>query len=153
MTNLKDVIGYICANYPHKDELSDARITKMIYLADWKSALDRSTQITAINWKFNHYGPYVDDIKNLTSSDSDFEVHATSNIFGGYKKLISLRNNFTPESLQAEDKALLNHVIETTSSLTWDGFIKLVYSTLPVVVSERGSQLNLVETAQKYKSA
>jgi hypothetical protein len=39
MAELKDIIAYYCKQYPHKAELSKARLTKMVYLADWKSAI------------------------------------------------------------------------------------------------------------------
>ena len=35
MAKLVDVVGYLCEHYPHKAELSKARLTKMVYLADW----------------------------------------------------------------------------------------------------------------------
>lgn len=150
MAELKDIIGYFCANYPNRGDLSDARLTKMVYLADWKSALDRKQQMTQIDWKFNHYGPYVEDVVRLALFDQDFNVEATNNMFGGYKKLISLKRDFAFTSITPEDETVLKHVIDTTSKLTWDSFIKLVYSTLPVVLSEKGSQLDLVSTARKY---
>ncbi len=37
-----------------------------------------------------------------------------------------------------------------TMRLNWDGFIKLVYSTYPILKSERYSELNLVEFAKQY---
>lgn len=151
MADLKDIMAFLCQNYPYKDELSDARLTKMVYLADWKSALNRGCQLTEITWKFNHYGPYVEDVRKAAQEDEHFEIETTNNMFGGYKKLITLKKEF-PSSLSEEETKILMHVIETTFRLTWDGFIKLVYSTLPVVVSERGSNLNLVETARKYKT-
>lgn len=128
MADLKDIVGYLWKNYPLKDELSDARMTKMVYLADWKAALDEGRQISNINWRFNHYGPYVEDIKQLVMVDADFTLETTNNMYGGYKKLITVRRDFPVNSLSAEEKGILNHVIDMTSKLTWDGFIKLVYS-------------------------
>ena len=32
--HLRDIVAYVCKNYPYKDELSNARVTKMVYLAD-----------------------------------------------------------------------------------------------------------------------
>jgi len=69
-----DVIRYIINEYPHKDELSKARLNKMIYLADWKSAIDKGNLITDINWLFNHYGPYVKEIENLIANDDRFDM-------------------------------------------------------------------------------
>ena len=38
-----------------------------------------------------------------------------------------------------------------TKDKTWDQFITFVYSTYPIVNSERYSQLDLVALAQEYK--
>ena len=54
MTELKEVISYLVSKYPHKDELSNARLTKMIYLADWRHAITQGNQITDIRWFFDN---------------------------------------------------------------------------------------------------
>ena len=48
MANLKDIIAYILQNYPSnmKHELSNARVTKMIYLADWRNCLRSKGQVS-----------------------------------------------------------------------------------------------------------
>ncbi len=37
--NLRDIMLYICDKYPQKRDLSNARLTKLIYLSDWKNIL------------------------------------------------------------------------------------------------------------------
>ena len=63
MVKLIDIILYILKNYPHKNELSNARLTKMIYLIDWRSAFDNGKQITNIKWYFDNYGSFVHDVE------------------------------------------------------------------------------------------
>ncbi len=48
MANLKDIIAYILQNYPSnkKHELSNARVTKMVYLADWRNCLRSKGQVS-----------------------------------------------------------------------------------------------------------
>ena len=48
MATLTDIIYYLISNYPHKDELSNARVTKMVYLADWHAAVKLGHQLTYI---------------------------------------------------------------------------------------------------------
>ena len=60
-TVISNIIKYLLKEYPHKAELSASRLTKMIYLMDWKSSIDYGRQITNAQWHFDHYGPYVDD--------------------------------------------------------------------------------------------
>lgn len=151
MALVKDVIGYLCERYPLKHELSKARLTKLIYLADWKSAIERGRQLTEINWIFNHYGPYVDDVCLAALENPDFNVQQTVNRYGKPKSVISLKRAFRMESLTDEDKRILDYVIETTMPLGWEGFIQLVYSTFPILTHPRMSRLDLVESAKRYR--
>lgn len=41
MAELKDVIACIYSSYPQKAKLSEARLKRMLYLADWRSAITR----------------------------------------------------------------------------------------------------------------
>lgn len=149
MTDLKSVVKYICKNYPHKHELSKARLTKMVYLVDWRRALNTGHQLSEIRWKFNHYGPYVPDVIDQTRGDPSFSVQETVTQYGNTKELIVYNGN-EDIRLSSEDKADLDFVIEKTKSLTWDGFIKLVYSTYPVVVSDKQDDLDLPALAMRY---
>jgi uncharacterized protein YwgA len=151
MAKLRDVVAYLCKNYPYKHELSKARLTKMVYLADWRSCLKRGKQMTNIVWEFNFYGPYVEDVINVVKSDPSFEVIQTTNQHGGYKELISVHEDVTYPTLTSEDKEILDFVINTTKSKFWDDFIRLVYSTYPIVTQSRFSTLDLEDLARRYK--
>ena len=129
---LRDVISYFCENYPHKDELSKARLTKMVYLADWKSAIENDKQLTDIKWVYNHYGPYVNDIAEIAHKDSAFKVTRTRDL-----------NN--------REKAVLDHIINTTKTLYWNNFIELVYSTYPIQTVKQFDDLDLPRLAKEYK--
>lgn len=151
MAKIRDVAVYLCTKYPHKGELSKARLTKMVYLADWRSAIVHGHQITAIDWFYNYYGPFVDDVMESVRTDPAFSVTQTTNFFGGQKELVSLNTTEASwPSLTSKDISILDHVIDETSSLYWNDFIKLVYSTYPIITQERLARLNLVELAQEY---
>ncbi len=136
------------------DELSNARVTKMLYLADWKQAITNRTQITPINWYFDNYGPFVYDVKNEAEGDKElFEVVDTVNFFGTPKVMLKIKDkNYEPAELTNNEITALNHVINETKILGWNSFIKLVYSTYPITSSNRYSFLNLVEKAQEYQT-
>lgn len=153
MANLRDALVYICEHYPHCGELSRARLTKMVYLADWKFAIDHGRQMTDTKWYFDNYGPYVWDIWKTAESNPDvFDVQTTQNMYGDEKNLIKLRSVPKDLSLTEDDVNTLNHVIETTRDLNWSKFINLVYSTYPVRSTERYYFLDLVSKAQEYKA-
>lgn len=152
MARLKDIVGYLCQNYPYEEELSKARLTKLVYLADWKSCIEYEKQISEIQWVFNHFGPYVDDVSELAYKDEDFNVTMTSNTFGNLKEVISLKKSFPITSLTNDEKGILDFVIKQTHKLRWDEFIQLVYSTYPILTHSRYSNLDLVKTSKRYKN-
>lgn len=149
---IRNILKYILFNYPYKGELSASRITKILYLVDWKSAIEKNEQLTSAKWYFNHYGPYVDDFIEIASQDDDIEISQESTVFGGKKKLISLSPKFrAPVLLEPDEKKLVDFVIDATKAKNYEDFIKLVYSTYPVITNSKYSQLDLVSLAKDYK--
>jgi len=142
---------YICINYPHPNELSNARLTKMVYLSDWRHAVKNGEPITDIKWVFNHYGPFVDDVKNEAEENSAFKIDTVENYYGNPKRLISVVSKDKDTSLSDSEKATIDRVIDITKKKYWDDFIKLVYSTFPVMSQKRHSILDLKELAAEYK--
>jgi uncharacterized protein YwgA len=149
MAALRDVMAYVCAKYPGSD-LSKAKLAKILYLADWKSALEGRPQITPIIWKFNHYGPYVTDVVDVARQDHDFVLSADWTQFGNRRTIVQYKGSGAPE-LEKSDQDILDEIIRRVSNLSFDAFLKLVYSTYPVVVSDRGSTLDLTKLAAEYQ--
>lgn len=150
MDTLIDIVKYIYIHYPHKKELSKARVVKMVYLADWKSAIVYGRQLSSINWYFNHYGPYVSSVIEVIRKDPDFNVSWVTNPLGEPKELVVLKNNVTQPNVSKDTKEILDFVISKTAPLYWEDFIKLVYSTYPIVNKPRFSELDLVSLAKEY---
>lgn len=148
---IRNIIKYILWKYPHKGELSASRVTKMLYLVDWKCAIERNAQLTDANWYFNHYGPYVPDFMEIAEDDDDIVIKNEETMFGGKKRLICLSPRFTPVPLEGYERSLVDFVIEATQTKNYDDFIKLVYSTYPVLTSSRYSKLDLIGSAQSYR--
>jgi hypothetical protein len=76
----------------------------------------------------------------------------TLNMRGGFKQLIRLKGDPGTPSLTAEESDILDFVINTTSSKNWNDFIRLIYSTYPIVSKPRFSKLDLVKLAESYKA-
>lgn len=150
MTQIKDIVAYFCHHYPNPDDLSAARLTKMVYLADWKASIQHRRQLTFIRWYFNEHGPYVPDVlEEAKRHPRLFRIEDTQNPFGHRKRIIRGIENLDLK-LEQEDQAVLDHVIRTTKDLRWSDFIHLVYSTYPILASNRYSHLNLIEMAERY---
>lgn len=152
MEILKDILAYFCLKYPYPDELSKARLVKMLYLADWKNSIENQTQLTNTEWIFNQYGPYVNDIIETIKYDNRFEIINQTNSYGTPKQLIKVTSNYEIVNLNEQNKQILDFVIKATSVLNYSDFIDLVYSTYPIKVSSKMSQLNLVQLANDYKN-
>lgn len=151
MNRLENIIAYLCCNYPHQQELSKARLTKLVYLADWFSSLVRERQMTSIIWVFNHYGPYVDDVVNtVLNNQLSFSVQHTSTRFGTDKYLIAYTGSCNQIELNDDDIEILNFVIRKTQNMYFDEFIDYIYSTYPIIAEQRYAILNLVELAREY---
>lgn len=152
MNTLKDFIIYVFEQYPNPFELSKARLVKILYLADWKYALQNNQQLTKIDWFFNHYGPYVDDVMTLVKSDSNnFRVEVKSSASGSSREVVYLMPNHEVPVLTAPAKSVLDFVIKLAYPLYWDKFIELVYSTYPIRKSVKYSSLDLIAFAQEYR--
>lgn len=157
MAKLIDLMTYFCQHYPHPDDLSVGRLTKMVYLADWRSAITRSQQMTQIPWHFDHYGPYVRRIREVAETNPEhFAIDSLNTRLGNPKKVVRLRaprrSRVAEQAMTEDERGILDHVIRTTQDLGWGDFIKLVYSTYPILMEPRYSSLDLVELAARYKA-
>jgi uncharacterized protein YwgA len=151
MNKLQSIVAYLCSKYPHKSELSKARLTKLVYLADWFSALVDGKPMTNIEWLFNHYGPYVEDVVDSVRNTQNFSIDCEQNGYGATKHVISFYGNENEINLSQRECAILDVAIEKTKDLYFNDFIDYVYSTYPIKSHERYSTLNLESLAKEYK--
>lgn len=150
VSRVADIAAYFCEHYPHKQEISNGRLTKMIYLADWRSSQLFQRQITNVEWFYDYFGPYVHDVMRAVEADNRFEVVAQENIHGNPMKLIKMGKSANI-LLPLEQKEILDHVINKTSPMAWNQFIKLVYSTYPITRGSKFAKLDLPRFAVAQK--
>jgi len=152
MATLREVLAYFCHHYPHKGELSEVRLTGMVYLADWKSAVDRGRKlITSLRWLFDETGPSTPNIMKLIRRDPDFEIRLTGSRFEELTELIFYRG--PAPILGRPDQDILDFVIDRSSSKTWTELTRLVYSTYPILTQPRHCPLDLESLAKKYRAS
>lgn len=145
MAKISDVAAYLCDHYPHKSELSKTRLTKLVYLADWKAAQKIGRQITGITWFFHNYGPYVPDVVEAVETDPRFLLTKSINHYGDPKLEIAMRpDSNSLDGISNEEKQILDEVISETSPLYWNAFIDHVYATPPIENSNRYRMLDLL---------
>lgn len=153
MSIIADIAEYFCANYPHQAELSKARLTKLVYLADWEFAKSNGRQITDIQWYFHNFGPYVDDVVDEVKADKRFKMIDSVNFYGDKKTTIALSSSSKKSELNDAIKEILDRVISDTRSMYWNDFIKHVYATRPVAKAVRYTYLDLEAAASEVKLA
>ena len=148
---LSAAMAHLCATYPRPTELSNARLTKLVYLADWEAARVLGRQITKTEWVFNHYGPWVSDVMDVARTDPAFDILETTNAYGSAKKQIALANlaNTYADVLSESEKELLDRVVARTKGMYFGEFIDFVYGTHPVETQRRYATLDLVALADE----
>jgi hypothetical protein len=150
---LIDIVFYTLSKFKNKDDASNARVTKIVYLSDWHQALHYNKKFSGIDWYFDNYGPYVKEIKDVVKANSEiFTYIEATNPFGQPKSKLGIKDRKIDISLTKEEMKSIDHILNITEDLDWNGFIKLVYSTYPIRTSQRYSGLNLLTKAQEYKS-
>jgi len=149
--NLGDIVYYIVSNYKWNSPLSNARLTKIVFLTDWNFCLKEWKQATWINWYFDSYGPYVNDVISFVESSEHLSKKYSMTMFWWYKteiKVIKKREDFDiPEKLSKS----INFVMDETSKFNFNDFIDFVYSLYPIQISEKFTYLNLPLMAHDYK--
>ena len=154
MAELQDVISYACAKYPYASSVPLSTLTKILYLAEWRSAITRKRQLTQARWLLNQSGPFSPDIATALAATPTFAVGRSQSIFKPSPLRVSLRQvDAGWKGLTVEDKEVLDFVLRVISTKSYGEFIRLVESTYPVYKNpENTAALDLVGLAERYLS-
>lgn len=153
MAELKDVISYVCAKYPHASSVPLPTLTKILYLAEWRSAITRKHQLTRAEWFLNQSGPFSPDIAKALTENSAFAVGKSRSIFKPSTERVSLQAATGWKGLTVEDKEVLDFVLRVMSTKSFGEFVRLVESTYPVYKNpENTATLDLAGLAERYRS-
>lgn len=145
---IEDAVRYVCKKYPLPHELSKARLTKIIYLADWESCKRTGAPLTSIEWYFHNFGPYVDDVVDAARASKYLDVIESTNLYGDKKEMIVAKENSPLPILSRQESGILDEVMNATKSMYWKAFIQHVYATPPVAGSDRYTVLNMKHFAK-----
>jgi len=152
MAQLRDVVAYLCKEYPHKQELSKARIAKMVYLAEFWEAVNEGHRLTDRVWKFRACGPYLRDIEEMPSNEKCFRVVKGTSVFGDPMELFTVLDDVDFPSLTQEDMVVLDHVIKEAATKEWEDLCGFVSATIPAVWEPNDADLDLGAFAKKCES-
>ena len=146
MADLLYSVSYIFRKYPDKEALSEPRLQQMLYLADWKFAIEHDARLTNIKWKIKDGKPYAG--KDLLPYRLSL-MNGFRELFRSVLALLGLKPK--KKGLIKEKKKILDLVIETSVSKSLDEIIELVCSTYPILGEEEVEKIDLVDMAKKYK--
>lgn len=155
MQKLEDIIAYLYQQSPNKDDLSKGRVTKLIFLADWRMSLMARKQVSDLRWYVNKYGPYADDLETLFRTGDVFVFRDTGNYYGGNKKTIAFKveDHLYNPALADLEKQVIDATIKATAELGWNEFSNMVNRTYPLVNGEKYDFLDLPQLASQYVHA
>jgi hypothetical protein len=153
--SIENILHYILNEYPYPSDLTKTRITKIVYLVDWYSALENGQQLSNINWYFDHYGPYVSDVLDVADDDKKVKIKETVSAYGGVKYIVEPKdkNEKLEVNLSEKEIKIISQVIKDTEELSWNKFIDFVYDTAPIKNKNKYSSLNLSELAKEEKDS
>ena len=129
--------------------LSKARFTKLLYLSDWVKVLNFGSQVTNVNWYFNHFGPYV-DLKDVLCNSLLFEINEFKDkdkgVIRNYVPVGTVKVITLPEGMEdvnKDSKRCIDEAIKLTQYMDWKDFIDYIYRTPPVFQGPQYTHLDL----------
>ena len=149
---IDNVVRYLVRHYPESSELNKTKLTKLVYLVDWEMAKRKHRQLTDIEWKFDHFGPFVSDVYDAADEDKELSIVKKQSAFGTTKYIVQSKNDrerLEYPDLDRETQAIIDDVIDKTRNLYWNGFIEYVYDTYPIKHVQKYNHLNLVQLAEE----
>ena len=148
---LRDIIRYILIKYPYPFDLNKTRLTKLVYLIDWKTAQKQKNVSSGINWYFDNYGPYVPDVMKEAVSDEHIIIDEGLSNYGGTRYTFQIKDLNLNDIiyLDEQEREIIDDVIESTKDLSFNNFINYIYNTPPVIQTPQYELLDLVKIASE----
>ena len=122
--NLLNILKYL-----KKIELTENRLLYILYLIDWKSAIEERKQLTNLTWIYKQ-GPDIEDKEVIFNIYSDIDQN---NCF-----------------LTSSEKMIITTTIKIHLTRNYSELTRFVISTYPIIGSNKGEVLNLVDLAKEY---
>jgi len=152
MKNLLETILYVFEKYPKKDELSSARLVLLIFLIDWKFAIENGKQFTEAKWTYEQFGPFSKDIFALIKKRNEiFKIDIPKNSDGRATERLSVKSNSIIEVKNFEAKSAADFILANTYAMTWSEFIQLIYSSYPIISNSKNTELDLSKDSVRFK--
>lgn len=149
--SLNDLIIYICRNFPWPRELSLERVMQIIFLYEWHTSLKEKPILTNGVWKNDVHGPTSTIVEHAIRNHEGLKL-ATYEINGKkVEQIVTVgETNATPNNNINNDELIF--IIMTLHNLGINLLPAIVYSTYPMLVTNKGHEMNLRQIAGEYRA-
>lgn len=149
MARLQDVLTYLFKNLGDRNDLNPRRMTRILYLLDWKAAIELGSQITDVKWKIVDFEPTID-----LNSVKDLVYYVEHKDQSFIMEFLDFFNKLSREEqrLSREEQSIINFVVSITAKKKDEELAHLVYSTFPAFTQDETDKIDLPDLAKKYKA-
>ena len=144
-------MAYFCYHSSLSTPITEYRLTLMLYLADWFSAITYNEPFTELPWKYDHgflYTKYLDNI--IKDMPSLYTVESST--LGVKGREIYFDGDINKLIFTEGEKQILDHILKETKDLLFNSLVKQAYSTYPMTADTIYTDLDLVALAKEWKN-
>lgn len=145
MAKFQQVIDYVCRRYASSHPLDRNRLGLILYLVDWKSAIERRKAVTDIVWRVEDFGPRPDAESALVVISARTACPPDFSSLSAY-----VGTDIEGFTLTSEELNVIEFVITSVSAKSDYELQHLVHSTFPMLKQPKTAPLNLVALAAQY---
>ena len=147
----RDAVAYLTKKYAGPDVLSESRLRYMVYLADWKSAIERGRQITGLHWEYRRWGLHIPEpVRQARELVGPNPIYG-QNLVGRLLDQIPFVIRKKYPTLGDEDRKILDFVVGGAGRYEILELRRLVDSTWPLFSQDPPVKLDLVTLAKDYE--
>jgi hypothetical protein len=151
MERVINILDYLYLQYPNSNQLSISRVMKLLYLIEWRYAITKFEKLTDVEWMQTEYGPFYKALRSIFNESSNFEVTIKLDDNKKEQIVITFLNKKENLNLKAENKEVIDFVIQHCKDYSWSELHNLVNSTYGVLNTQQGQIIDIVNLAIKYR--
>lgn len=121
------------------------RMERLIYLSDWRHAIQTGRPISTLNWRATLRGPSISPPGYSWRGRVGFGVETIKDRYEDQQLICILSP--TPELLGESEADAVNHVIEVTADHDFPALVVLTRSTLPFLLAGPDQDLDFAAAA------
>jgi hypothetical protein len=140
MTETAETLAYIVSKATGNVPLTLLRVTTLLYLTDWRSALTLNRQITTIGW----IQPFVVKLPEVGKLLTEMGVSVSDQLVTGVPE------PYLSAKLSHDAQGCIDFVLNVEMQKGWTEVFRLAYSTYPMFSQPAHAPLDLVALAQMY---